>query len=100
MKSTTAPRAMRSMTLPTAPPITIAIANANSFCAGLRRSRYTMNAEAASARPMKNQRCQPPASASSDQAMPVFSSRTRSKKPVTRRLSPSRKSPTTRALVN
>src|SRR5205814_10365798 len=63
-------------------------------------SRDTMKAEAASARPMKNQRCQPPALASSDQAMPVFSYRATSKKEVTVRLSPRRMSATISALAN
>ncbi len=99
-KSTTWPCSRRSMTLPSAPPMIIVTAKQNSFCVGWLRIIQTMKAEAARPRPTKNQRCQPEAPARKEKAAPVLCTRTRLKKSVTRRLSPSVKLAMTSVLVS
>src|SRR4051812_35167703 len=59
-----------------------------------------MNTEAASARPMKNQRCQPAEPARNENAAPVLCQRTTLKNEVTVRLSPRAKPPAISCLAN
>ena len=88
------------MTLPTAPPSTKLIAKQNNFSLALLCSSQTMTTAATVPRPVKNQRCQPDASAKNENAAPLLCARTMLKKSVTGRLSPSCMLPMMSTLVN
>ena len=65
------------------------MAKLNRRCAGCFLSIQTMAPAATRPSAVKNQRCQPEASARKEKAAPVLCARTRLKKPVTATPSPS-----------
>ena len=88
------------MTLPKAPPSTQLMAKQNKLCPACCRSSQTIKPAAPKPSAVKNQRCQPEASAKKENAAPLLCARTRLKKLVTGSLAPSCMLPMMSSLLN